>query len=172
MQNEVKQELRTSFYLTRKAEAMLGVLRFFQEPSSPLQRQLQFLAQNDFWDWEIDNLIYSFTNLHERSRTWRSPDHAVRKLGALGVVIDAKVARKVRWRASHGRWQRSDATRRVAPIDLLKEVIDEWNALIDSAEARFVAPMREKADRWNIQGARSLQHLKKVMPKLEDPTGA
>jgi hypothetical protein len=164
MKNEVKKETRTSFYLTRKAEALLGVLRFFLDKSLPANRQLQFLAQSDFWEWEIDNLIYSFTNLRERSRTWQSADHAVRKLAALGVVVDAKVARKVRWRMYHGRWQHKDATRRVAPVEMLREVIDLWNELVTAAESRFVAPMRDRAEQWNLQSVRSLGHLRKSMP--------
>jgi hypothetical protein len=163
--NDVKEHLRTSFYLTRKAEALLGVLRFFHEPRSPLHRRLQFLAQSDFWEWEIDNLIYSFTNFQERSKTWRSSDRAIRKLGALGVVVDAKVARKVRWRLEH--WQHKDATRRVAPVEMLKEVIDVWNSLVDEVEALLVAPMRENAEKWNIQTVTSLRHLKKGMPELD-----
>ena len=164
MQKAVKQETRTSFYLTRKAEALSGVLRFFPDKSSPANRQLQFLAQSDFWEWEIDNLIYSFTNLRERSKTWQSSDHAIRKLGTLGVVIDAKVARKVRWRPYQRHWQHKDAMRRVAPVEMLREVIDLWNELVDAAETRFVTPMRDKAEQWNIQAARDLRHLKKAMP--------
>jgi hypothetical protein len=165
--NQIKEQVRTSFYLTRKAEALLGVLRFFAEPMAPLHRRLQFLAQSDFWEWEIDNLVYSFTNLQERSKTWQSSDHAMRKLGAMGVVIDVKVARRVRWRPLTRHWQHKDSTRRVAPVELLKETINLWNQLVDLADERFVASMRENAKKWNIQAATSLRHLKKQMPDLE-----
>jgi hypothetical protein len=138
----VKQETRASFNLTRKAEALLGVLRFFLDTSSPANRRLQFLAQSDFWEWEIDNLIYSFTNLRERSKTWQSSDHAIRKLGTLGVAIDTKVARKVRWRPYQRHWQHKDALRRIAPVELLREVIDLWNQIVDMAEN----PLRRRAE--------------------------
>ena len=162
---EVKQELRTSFYLTRKAEALLGVLRFFHDRHGPLHRRLQFLAQSDFWEWEMDNLIYSFVNFQERSKTWRSSNHAVRKLAVAGIAVDARIARKVRWRLGH--WQHKDATRRVAPVELLRETIDLWNEVVDQAEQHFVAPMRDKVEKWNLQTARDLRHLKKTMPQLE-----
>ena len=163
---ELKQELRTSYYLTRKAEALLGVLRFFNERRAPLHRRLQFLAQADFWEWEMDNLIYSFVNFQERSKTWRSSDDAIRKLGALGIAVDARTAKRVRWRLGH--WQHKDATRRVAPVAMLREAVDLWNEVVDLAEADFIAPMREKAERWNIQTLKSLRHMKKTMPPLEE----
>jgi hypothetical protein len=163
--NEQKEQLRTSFYLTRKAEALLGVLQFFTEARSPANRRLQFLAQSDFWEWEIDNLIYSFTNFQERSRTWQSPEQAVKKLGTLGIVVNAKVVRGVRWRT--GQWQHKDATRRVTPVDMLREVVELWNQLVDAAEEQFVAPMRDSAEKWNIETVEDLRHLKKTMPELE-----
>ncbi len=162
---EVKQQLRTSLYLTRKAEALLGVLRFFHDRNAPLHRRLQFLAQSDFWEWEMDNLIYSFVNFQERSKTWRSNDHAIRKLGLLGVVVDARTARKVRWRLGH--WQHKDATRRAAPVEMLAEAIALRNDGVDTAEAHFVTPMKDKAEKWNIQTFKSLRHMKKTMPPLE-----
>jgi hypothetical protein len=164
--NEAKEQVRTSLYLTRKAEALVGVLRFFRDGSSPPHRRLQFLAQSDFWEWEMDNLIYSFTNLQERSKTWQSTDHAIGKLGALGIAVDAKISRKVRWRT--GDWQQKDATRRVAPVQLLKEAIDLWNEVVDAAEVDFVTPMQEKAEKWNIQTRSNLDHLRKAMPRLDD----
>jgi hypothetical protein len=160
---EIKQELRTSLYLTRKAEALLGVLRFFHDRNAPLHRRLQFLAQGDFWEWEMDNLIYSFSNFQERSKTWQSSDRAV---GTLGIAVDAKTASKVRWRLGH--WQHKDATRRVAPVELLKEAVDLWNEVVDDAEHHFVAPMRDKAEKWNIQTLTSLRHMKKTVPELEE----
>ena len=91
---------RTSFYLVRRADALSGALRFFAEieGTNGDRRRLQFLAQSDFWEWELDNLIYSFTNLAERSETWCSPHAAVAKLGRLGIVVDTKLVHTARWR--------------------------------------------------------------------------
>jgi hypothetical protein len=166
--SESKDQLRTSLYLTRKAEALLGALRFFHESGggsdTALQRRLEFLAQSDFWEWEIDNLIYSFTNFQERSKTWQSAAHATAKLGSLGIVIHAKVAQKVKWK---GRWQVDARTRRVAPIEMLREVVELWNLLVDAAEAQFVSPMRGQAERWSIRALTSLRHMRKAMPSIE-----
>ena len=54
---------RSSLYLVLRAEALLGSLKFFISETDSVRRRVQFLAQSDFWEWEIDNLIYSFTNL-------------------------------------------------------------------------------------------------------------
>jgi hypothetical protein len=159
------QQHRTSLYLVRRAEALLGALRFFAGASIGNQRRLQFLAQIDFWEWEIDNLIYSFTNLAERQRTWNSAEAARQKLGRLGVAVSAKLIRSVRWR---GKWRIRFAQNRVAPVDLLREVIEIWNRLVETVEQQFILPMRDKARKWNIQTPRDLHHLRKEMPPLED----
>lgn len=157
-------EARTSLYLVRRAEALIGALKFFADDAGhrTFERRLQFLAQSDFWEWELDNLIYSFDSLAERSRTWESSTAALHKLGRLGVVVDAKVVRRVRWRG--GAWRVTHATRRVAPAALLREAVELWNALVDRAEAEFVAPMRKRADRFNINALRDLKHLQKRVP--------
>ncbi|MBC8107173.1 MAG: hypothetical protein H7Z14_11330 [Anaerolineae bacterium] len=181
--SESKSELeratrRTSLYLVLRADALLGALRFFSTSSGDVvRRQLQFLAQSDFWEWEIDNLIYSFTNLAERRETWRSPRATAEKLGKLGIAVNAKLLRNARWRSNGfrrfpvsgiGKWKVEQSGQRVAPVALLKQVIDQWNQVIDLVEAQFIAPMRKNAERWNIQTRKDLASLRKTMPTLEE----
>lgn len=159
-----KDQVRTSLYLVRRAETLIGALKFFaNDGGNATERRLQFLAQSDFGEWELDNLVYSFESLAERSRTWETSAAALQKLGRLGIAVDAKVVRKVRWR---GDWRVRAETRRVAPVDLLREAVDLWNGLVDRVEAQFVAPMRAKADKFNIQTLRHLGHLRKRMPEF------
>jgi hypothetical protein len=175
---EVRTAHRTSLYLVLRADAVLGALRFFIAGSRDrTRRQLQFLAQSDFWEWEIDNLIYSFTNLAERSETWRSPRATVEKLGALGIVVNAKLLRHATWRSNFhgrrdvpwsGRWKVEQTGQRVAPVALLREVVDQWNQVIDAVEAQFIVPMQKDAKRWNIQTRRNLSSLRKTMPTMEE----
>ena len=89
---------RSSLYLVLRAEALLGSLKFFISETDSLRRRVQFLAQSDFWEWEIDNLIYSFTNLAERQRTWASPSAARQKLAQLDIVLDAKLIHRIGYR--------------------------------------------------------------------------
>ena len=156
------EQFQSSLYLVRRAEALLGALRFFSAPAAnALERRFQFLAQNDFWEWEVENLIYSFTSFAERSKTWQTSQHAIEKVGQLGIAIDAKLAERIRW---HGGWQIREKTHRVAPMDLLAEVITEWNHLIDLAEAAFIEPMRKNAEKFNIQTRKDLMELRKSLP--------
>lgn len=157
-----RRQRQTSFYLVRRAEALRGALGFFDAPSATPQRMIRFLAQVDFWEWELDNLIYSFTNLAERQETWRSTKSAVNKLGQLGIALDAKLVSRVRW--ARGSWEAKADNARVAPVELLRDVLDVWNRLIDACERRFIAPMREKADKWNIQTRRDLNSFRRTMP--------
>lgn len=107
--------IRTSLYLVRRAEAVIGALRFFLDPTGDArQRRMSFLAQSDFWEWEVDNLIYSFVNFDERSRTWRSPRAVFERLGQLGIVVPSMMSSRPIWRQS--RWRTTGDKRRVAPI--------------------------------------------------------
>ena len=159
--------MRTSLYLVRRAEALLGSLRFFlNDTGNPLARRLVFLAQVDFWEWEMENLIYSFTNFAERSKSWQSPEHLKDKLWTAGVLVDAKLSASIKWR--HGMWHVRREGRRVAPAELLAEAVKEWNQLIDLAEMHFVRKHRDKIERYGMQARKDLQHLKKVMPALDE----
>ena len=159
-------DVRTSLYLVRRADALLGALRYFlKDGGNPLGRRLVFLAQVDFWEWEMENLIYSFTNFAERSKSWQSPEHVKDKLWEIGVVVDVGLSKKVRWR--RGMWHVHEEGRRVAPVELLAETVGAWNKLIDLAEVHFVRKHKDKIERYGIRARTDLQHLKKNVPVME-----
>lgn len=164
VENERKQ-LRTSLYLVLRAEALLGALKFFAKTSPDAsRRRVQFLAQSDFWEWEIDNLIYSFTNLAERQKSWQSSHDALAKLATLGVAVNVRLLKRVR----HGSdWKLNRKGTRVAPVELLKEVIEIWNGLIDAAETEFIKPMLRNIERFNVQSRKDLSSLRREMPSVE-----
>ena len=164
--NDEREDQRTSLYLVRRAEALLGALKFFiDDRANPPARRLVFLAQMDFWEWEMENLIYSFTNFAERSKSWRWPKYVQEKLWAIGVVANATLYGPAKWR--RGMWHVERNGRRVAPVELLAETVEAWNRLIDLAEENFVRKFRQKIERFNIQARKDLQYLKKKMPALE-----
>lgn len=158
-----RQSNQTSFYLVQRAQALLAALQFFAAPGVGTRRLLQFLAQSDFWEWELDNLIYSFTNLADRQRTWLSTSATIEKLGKLDIALNAKMVRKISWTQS--RWKVRHGERRVAPVQLLAEVLAIWSQLLDAAEATFIAPMRENAQKWNINMRHDLNSLRRTMPR-------
>jgi len=169
---------RTSVYLVRRADALLGALTFFTVTGkSATHRRLQFLAQSDYWEWEMDNLIYSFTNMAERRAIWKSREQTSAKLVRLGLTVDAKLLRRAVWREErvarrtdlvNGHWKMTQTSDRIAPLDMLRQVIDEWNRAIDMAEKEFVLPMRDKARDWNIQSRSDLASLRRSMPTLSE----
>lgn len=159
-----QQEQRTSVYLVRRAEALLGALQFFRaEAGDAISRRLRFLAQSDFWEWELDNLVYSFVNIEERAKIWSADDFAIRKLGQLGIKLDTKLVKRVR---SRGGWRVHTGTHRVAPVELLEQVISTWNELVDLCEQHFVRSMQEKAKQFGIETRKDLAHLRKELPAL------
>lgn len=158
------EEVKTSLYLARRADALLGALRFFTASrGDAAERRLQFLAQSDFWEWEMDNLIFSFTNFAERSKTWHSTKEVIDRLWNMGIAMDQKRLNLIGWRRG---WQAHPEERRVAPLHLLRETIDLWNRLIEMVEAQFVSPIARNSKRFNIKTRQDLGSLKKRMPEM------
>jgi hypothetical protein len=87
-----------------------------------------------------------------RSATWRS-------------TWTGRIDGRGKWK---GQWSVTETAQRIAPVAVLKEVIDTWNQVIDLVEKQFVAPMRDKAEKWNIQTRRSLSSLRRSMPAVEE----
>ncbi len=158
-----KTNTKVSIYLVMRAEALIGALRFFSNASARPVR-LQFLAQCDYWDWEMDNLIFSFVNFAERSATWESKQRTDRKLATLGIAVSTKVLSSVR--PSGAGWSLRRTTTRTVPTEMLREAVDLWNQLLETVEAELLAPMRREVERWNVQAVTDLTRLRKTMPDL------
>ena len=64
---------RPSQYLLEKIQAFDTVLDFFGYSSKGVietEKRVIFLITIDFWEWEIENLIYSCQTFKERSQAW------------------------------------------------------------------------------------------------------
>lgn len=64
---------RNSEYLLNKCKNLQNSLTYFTLGDSKTRaeiRRIIFLAQIDFWDWEIEELIFSFQNWKIRSKAW------------------------------------------------------------------------------------------------------
>lgn len=64
---------KNSLYLLNKCENLQKSLSFFSggnyQTPAKIRRTI-FLLQIDFWDWELEELIFSFKNFSERSYAW------------------------------------------------------------------------------------------------------
>ena len=58
---------RPSNYLAAKADALSQVITFFKKHDGTAHLLAVFLAQIDFWHWEMENLIFSFDTFEERA---------------------------------------------------------------------------------------------------------
>jgi hypothetical protein len=117
-----------SVYLQQKCETLQQALSFFTDggnqsmPGS--EKRVNFLAQIDFWDWEIANLIFSFTNFEERSKAWLDYAAVTAMLQRNNLLVKNDILAK-----TYSAWK-GERTPIIAPINDLNKVIDIWNGLI------------------------------------------
>lgn len=143
--------MSSSVYLVEKCESLENVLKFMKS------NELRFLAQIDFWDWEMENLMFSFSNFEERSEAWGDRGAVKKKLSALG--IDVKGGGK--WELQY---QTFDQKHRVeAPRKKLLEVIGLWNGLIRHCEKHFLGDQLKPALREQFGYVSSLEKYIKEM---------
>lgn len=122
-------KMRPSKYLSEKAQNFSQALSFFIDRSgkhSLIDKRLVFLAQIDFWDWEMDTLIFSFDNFKERSQAWaKGSKHIKESLLRLGIPFKHNMLERL------SLW---DQNRVFAPIKELNVCIDQWNRLLALCE--------------------------------------
>jgi hypothetical protein len=154
---------KPSLYLIQKAEILGHTLDFFlggtgdpkaASKNAP-ERQVQFLAQIEFWDWEMENVIAAYADFDRRSRTWESENSVLANLRRMGIPVRYKSINRVRWSRSEVRYGIRRETKIVAPYDVLSEVVEKWNTLLTHCEKHLD---RRAADFVNL-GARFVTDL-------------
>lgn len=183
---------RPSQYLVDKIVTLRKVLEFFGKESGDYMRTINerlviFLAQMDFWDWEIENLIFSFDTFDERSRAWESSGHVSSHLNKQGIVVRDKVLAEL---AEHNWWREQrtvrprlvnhktkagrrrkgaevieygpvEKVRTVAPVEELNRLIIQWNILVDTCEKRLLSRQAENMARLGADVLKNLDKFKK-----------
>ena len=122
--------MRNSVYLEEKTNALLKALKFFAASQDAYKRRIVFLQQIDFWDWEVAELIYTFDKFPERHDQWENlTKNLVRnsKPDSLLMILNQKAVDKAIFNYS-------DKEQVFAPVHLLKQVIEQWNELLDICE--------------------------------------
>jgi len=139
---------RPSRFLKSRIENFAEALTFF----TPMpQRQMAFLLQIDFWDWEMDEILYAVSSFGDREKAWHlSGRTADDLLGSQGILIRAKT------RKSYG--NAVQVTKVVAPLADLRSLIDRWNNLIGRCEALLD---RDEIEKTLLVGGKALQDLTK-----------
>lgn len=119
--------MSSSVYLVEKCESLAEVLHFMKK------NPIRFLAQIDFWDWEMENLMFSFSNFSERSKAWGDEDTVHEKLKSLGIVLSRDANWYLQWNPIYASMKNVEV-----PKAKLLEVISMWNALIHYCESHFL----------------------------------
>lgn len=126
---------RPSVYLKERCETFSKLLDYFFVSGKCVtinERLITFLYQIDFWDWEIENLIFSFDNFEERSKAW------IGDVSSTAVETSMKHGFPLRtnlvnfWR----NWIRRGNNEVVSPRDDLNKVVTKWNELLTLAEKK------------------------------------
>ena len=143
---------RPSNYLVAKADALSQVITFFKKGDGTAHLLAVFLAQIDFWHWEMENLIFSFDTFEERARAWGKARDLHEMVCSRFAVKQQKLERV----EQHRKWLASvgfDSQSRVfAPYGKLNEVLDEWNDLLFLTEQRLMpSEVRDYARKFNLQ---------------------
>jgi hypothetical protein len=159
---------RPSQYLVEKCASLAKALYFFTSSVDAMERRLTFLAQIDFWEWEIDEMIYAVQSFQERSRAWNAGkqgiDQMLREKGF--VVKKNKLADAAIIRRYKGRWKPSV----VAPIEMANKVVDRWNELLDICGSI----LQQDLQKYGVNAAKDFDKFKKrhlefpEFPKVEE----
>lgn len=146
MQTNVHANERPSRFLKQRIGAFSEVLTFF---ASEPKRQVAFLLQIEFWDWEMDGLIFAIESFTARSVAWHMSGRSANDLLATrGLLL-----------TSHSRKRYSFAIQTVkvvAPTGDLADLVSQWNHLVDRCENLLD---HEKSHRTRESGGRALENL-------------
>lgn len=126
--------MKNSAYLVDKCKNLDKVISYFCKGGSftkpGTEIKLSFLAQIDFWDWEIEELSFSIRSFEKRSKAWGNSVDFINELNKQGFVVKNDAIRT-------GTWRRDDDLLReevVAPVKEFNELLEKWNKLIDMCE--------------------------------------
>lgn len=147
---------KNSRYLLEKLEALDKVISFFNQKEGGFclgvnDKFLIFITQIDFWDWEIENVIFSFDNFEQRSKSWESMTAICESLGNKGLeaknrtLQDAEqniLQRNRPYRAAldaegYYNLEKVDNTL-VVPWKELNDLISKWNKLLTKVENKVL----------------------------------
>ena len=142
---------RPSEYLLAKVNCLSEAVRFFSaEGRGDRARRVVFLVQIEFWDWEFENLLFSFENFSERADVWTADAPTIEHmLQEKGLILNVRQVRPLakglhegkrehEWRQQpDGSWKRDFVGIRdevKPPVDRLNALVDRWNRLLDLCE--------------------------------------
>ncbi len=152
--------MRVSQYLLTKIENLEQVIAFF---SKSKWRRLVFLLQIDFWDWEMDEVIYSYDNFEKRKESWSiPPDSLEATLRKLRYICDFDTLKQLaganelfaKMSAEDGQ---TDTV--VPPAEQMERLLQKWNDLLMLVQDTILD--RKRAKQVNLSGGHAVTNLRK-----------
>lgn len=142
---------KPSLYLKNKCENLENTLKFFQGEKGNSQspgkyHRMVFLSQIDFWDWEIEELIFSVKSFEERSKNWTNLNGMLKGLAKENILPKNDVLEVAFLALSDKAYneERGAETKTIAPIKELNNTIKTWNKLIVLCEKSLIDRHVEK----------------------------
>jgi len=119
-----------------------------------------FLAQFPFWEFEVESLIYVFQTFAERKKDWDESGAVSKKILNQNFIVRKKYLDDFYYRSvgvrkyNPYRWDKGGV---VAPVDLLKDVVEEWNKLLDNCQHLLIDKKDAKA--YELSGVKIVKNF-------------
>lgn len=162
---------KPSAYLVGKCECLAKVVDFFLSNNGGYCRSVKdkrtvFLSQIDFWDWEMDELVFSVESFADRSAAWESCATMRASLSKLGIPVDPAIVYKIE---SDRGWNvyAIGKNQVVPPTEALNKVIEKWNKLLKVCEDTLLLERKEIASLEEM-GCQFVKNLDKYRKKTHD----
>lgn len=165
---------KESKYLVTKIEAFDLAFKFFSTRSARRgvdEKMMIFLANIDFWDWEIENLIYSVANFEDRSKAFETLDDLLSGIMKKGFILKRSKLEDIKYtRRREKRYLQyfkcAFKNPVVAPVGLMNQVIEDWNEFLTRIEKRLMSNTAKSFEDWGESMKANLSAYKKE--KLEE----
>ena len=159
--------MKKSQYLINKCENISTTLNFFRGVNTHVsgkERRMVFLAQLDYWDWEMDELIFSFETFDERAKAWKA--RGLRNgITKQGFMIQESVLRNI----EHDRRWYDDHIEVISPWEDLNKVITQWNELLSFCEdTLFDKNGSKKVEKFGMIAVINLDKYQKKLIDLKE----
>lgn len=151
---------RPSQYLIDKCKSLEQAILFFASSTAgggytgAQERRLTFLAQIDFWDWEMDEMIYAVESFQTRSQAWEAGRDAMdQMLRKNGIVVKKDKL----WSLCDRGWRKRWKIKVTAPIETANKTISKWNDLLDICTVL----LQKDLQKYGVNSINNLDKFKK-----------
>lgn len=148
---------KTSIFLKERVAVLRQALSFFAGNKSNIPsytRKCIFMSQIDFWDFEMDSLIYCFDSFEQRQRQWSHIGSLHERMEKNNIIVNSKTIKKLYENTIYNPHKPI-----TAPIEDLNSLIDFWNEIIINCEKLIDLNKIKSID--NCNGSSYLKNLDK-----------